>query len=364
MQELSIKDAAPEIRIQAIQQSRLRTLVSNEAVLNRMAEAAALMLNSDALRACETESILGALYKAATLGFRIEPEFGECWLIPRNLKYKDGNDWKQRNVCMFQVGYKGWKALALQSGNVAYLQAHEVYDADDFSFEYGTDAYLKHIPAKENNGVMRNFYALAKLVNGFCAFEVITIQDAEKSRRNSETQYEWIGEGRNKVKKYSETPKDVWGKFYAQMALRVPVKRLCASLPLTPAIELAMREDGGVTYVNQDGKVIFTPPVEVEKQADEANPVEDTETLPEKYFTIKEEVQSLDFEKYCEYFEGFVGTDIFKASKETREMVIELGMNKVQSIEQLARVFNMLPGASQKDVSLKSFFTKKKTQLT
>jgi recombinational DNA repair protein RecT len=269
-----------------------------------------------------------------------------------------------KHLSAFQVGYKGWKALALQSGNIAYIQAHEVYDADEFAFEYGTGAYLKHRPGKENNGVMSHFYALAKLVNGFDAFEVITIQDAEKSRRNSETQYEWIGDGRNKVKKYSETPKDVWGKYYAQMALRVPVKRLCASLPLTPAIENAMREDGGITYVNSDGKVIFTPPADVEKQADESSPVEEAETLPEKYFTIKEEVQSLDFESYCQYFEGFVGSDIFKISKETREMVVEIGMRKVQSIEQLARVFNMLPGISQKDVSLKSFFTKKKTQLT
>lgn len=352
----------PEQRIEAIKGSRLKALIPDEATLNKMAEAVALMLNSDNLRACEPESIFGAVYKAATLGFRIDPTFGECWLIPRRISYKDSaGDWQSRNVCTFQVGYKGWKALCLQSGNVAFLQAHEVYAADNFKFQYGTGAALQHVPADENDGKMTHFYAFAKLANGMEAFEVINIQEAERSRRNSETQYNTIGEGKNKVKVFSDTPKDVWGKFYAQMALRVPVKRLCAALPLTPAIEAAMREDGGVTFIKDEGAVTFESAQDLDKyEPAEEVPTGNTDaTSAEKYVQVKDAVESLDFAQYQEYLKGFAGSEAWNKDFAMREMLVRSGLEKCECQADVKLLYALLPAKDQQDKKLKSLIIEK-----
>ena len=303
----------PGERLKGIQKSRLADLIEDKGLFGRVCEAAAMLLTGDKIRACDPETILGSLYKAATLGFRLEPEFGECYLIPRNVK--SGDKWV--SVCCFQIGYKGWKALALQSGHISYLQAREVYGEDEFSFEQGTSSSLKHVPADENSGVTKLFYAIAKLADGNYIFEVINKQASEKSRKNSESQYDWIGDGKGKQKRFSEQPKDIWAKHYAQMALRVPIKKLCSALPLTPAIEAANLEDGAVTYLQQDGTVTTISPVDVEKNAD-ATPVEDISGMvsPDKageYMDVKDALLSMDnFVDVLEYWNDFSGIPLAK----------------------------------------------------
>lgn len=252
---LAAKD--PETQLKALQQSRLAALIQDKGLLHRIYEAAVNLLTDEKLRACDESSIMGALYKAASLGFRLERDFGECYLIPRKMG--------ERQVCCFQIGYKGWKAIALQSGNVQFIESREVYKEDLFDFEYGSGAYLKHRPADESAGMTTHFYARARLANGAELFEVITKQAAEKSRRHSESQYDGYG----KEKKFSDKPKDIWAKHYAAMALRVPIKKLCAALPMTPALEAAAATDGTVTYLQKDGTVTTITAVDVEKQVEQ-----------------------------------------------------------------------------------------------
>jgi len=313
--EISLLTLKPNELVEGLKKSRLAALLKDPDTLNRMAEAAALLLTNDKLRACDESSILGALYKAATLGFRLEPEFGECYLIPRNMKVKDekGVDvWK--SICVFQIGYKGWKAVALQGGHISYLAAREVYAEDVFAFEQGTTAFLKHVPANENNGITTHFYALARLKTGEVIFEVINKQAAEKSRRNSETQYDWIGSGSTKQKQFSNTPKDIWLKHYASMAVRVPIKKLCAMLPLTPAIEAATMADGSITYAQKDGTVTTITPVDVENAAEPVDPETKIDpALQEKYFYVVDALSSYNEAKHVnDYFADFRSTELGK----------------------------------------------------
>ena len=92
---LSILSQNTDEQRKALEASQLKVLISNPDPFNRMAVAAAHLLNSDDLRACDELSILGALYKAVTLNFRLEPEFGECYLIPRKLYDKKTKESKQ-----------------------------------------------------------------------------------------------------------------------------------------------------------------------------------------------------------------------------------------------------------------------------
>lgn len=299
---LSILSTKPDEQRKALEQSHLRTIISNPEIFKRVCEASLHLLNSDELRACDENSILGALYKAATLGFRLEPEFGECYLVPRKVKGKDGN-WK--SVCTFQIGYKGWKATMLQTGHVSNIQAREVYKEDEFSVQYGTDPYLKHRPADENSGETTHFYAYAKLKDGNEIFEVINKQAAEKSRKFSESQHIKDGQYPNQTKKFSEQPIGFWANGYAAMALRGPIKKLAAMLPLTPAIETAMQEDGSITYVQQDGSVMKISPVEVEETAEKIQTIEigiAPDLIP-RYQDLQDGLRGLaDFDSVLTYY--------------------------------------------------------------
>ena len=54
--------------------------------------------------------------------------------------------------CQFQLGYKGLIDLVYRSEEVTDIQAHEVYENDEFEYELGLDPKLKHIPALKRPG--------------------------------------------------------------------------------------------------------------------------------------------------------------------------------------------------------------------
>lgn len=333
---LSIITAEPDKRLEALKKSRLSTIIQDQALFNRICEAAVILLNSEKLRACDESSIFGALYKAATMGFRLEPEFGECYLIPRNMNVGTYQEPKWASVCCFQIGYKGWKARALETGHIKFLEAREVYKEDEFSIEYGTNAFLKHVPAEENSGVTTRFYARCGLSSGGELFEVINKQAAEKSRRNSESQYD------KKTKAFSELPKDVWLKNYAQMALRVPVKRLCAMLPLTEAVESAMQADGSVTYLQKDGALTTISPVEVEAIAEQ--PQETQLQIPaanaNQFIEWQDAISTYsNFEEVISAYFELQRTDLYKSFPFV-EMFFDAATKHAKTADDLGRFYN------------------------
>ena len=365
MQQISLQATDQRQQIEYLKQSRLKSLINDEAIFSRVCEAALLLLTNDKVRACDEASIMGALYKAATIGFRLEPEFGECYLIPRNVKTKDekGQDvWK--SVCTFQIGYKGWKAKALESGHITHLEAREVYAEDVFSFQYGTSPHLSHTPADENKGITTHFYAFARLKVGGEIFEVSNKQAAEKSRRNSETQYDVIGSGPTKQRVFSEKPKEIWAKHYAQMALRTPIKRLCAMLPLTPAIEAAQMADGALTYLQKDGTVTTISPADVEASAEQSpgkSPVLDMDAeIAAKYLEVSDALTNMDFGAMLRYFEHFD-----RSEYGTKQMFAQLFFKaavKTFDIEELAAFFKVAT-RWHKTPALVKIISDRKTQI-
>jgi recombination protein RecT len=326
---LTLASPDPDVQLKFLQQSHLSTLIKDEELLNRMYQAALNLLTSDKLRACDPYSILGALYKVATMKFRLELEFGECYLIPRKVKGVD--------VCQFQIGYKGWKAMALES--VPFIEAREVYVEDRFDFEYGTKGFLTHRPADQTKGITTHFYARTLLKNGVELFEVINKQAAEKSRRHSESQYDWTGG----AKKFSETPKDIWAKHYAAMAMRVPIKKLCAMLPLSPNMEKAMQADNTVSYVDKNGVVTTMSEVQVEKDAVDLSskaPAEMDEKLKDKYDEIGDSIANMNFEEFMKFFtEQFMESDL-KDNMVFVELMVHAAADKATTVAHLTNFYD------------------------
>lgn len=335
---ISILSTETSVRVEALKNSRLKPLIQDNAMFAKICEAAALLLNSEKLRACDESSILGSLITAVNMGFRLQPEYAECHLIPRKIKLGKDSAGKDvwGSVCTFQVGYKGYKARALESGHIKYLEAREVYKEDEFKIRYGTSPELDHVPAEVNSGVTTWFYAKAMLTTGEIIFSHLNKQGAEKYRRFSESQYDKQGKWPNETKVFSEKPKDVWLHSYAKMALRAPIKDLCAMLPLTPRIEEALENDGSIKYLQKDGTITTISPVSVEEIAEK---IEETQVpvkkgLAGEFERFKDALSKHeDWGFFIDNYIVFSKTDLYKEFEFVKlyfEKAVELASEKAQ----------------------------------
>lgn len=172
---------------------------------------------------CETtpKSFLGAMMTAAQLGLEPNTPLGQAYLIP----------FKNKGVqeCQFQIGYKGLIDLAYRSGQVSVIQAHTVYENDEFSFEFGLEPALKHIPAKSNRGAPVWFYAMFKTKDGGFGFDVMSKADIDAH-----------------AKKFSQSFSSSfspWSTNYEEMAKKTVLKRALKYAPLKSDFVRAVAAD-------------------------------------------------------------------------------------------------------------------------
>lgn len=216
---------------------------------------------------CDPMTLLGSMMTAAQLGLQPGP-LGHCFLIPR------------KGQVQFQLGYKGMIDLALRGPGVLSVDAHVVYENDDFSYRYGSDAYLDHTPNLEDPGARRCVYAVANLGKG-CVFRVLGFPEVERRRARS-----------------SSPDSPAWRDDYDAMSAKTAVRALAPFMPQTPEFAEALRLDDSV-------QTEITPledaadPVRVEN---EAQTVEVVETAPdaapdsEADEAAKQEALALTFE--------------------------------------------------------------------
>jgi len=113
---------------------------------------------------CSPSSFFGALLTAAQLGLEVNTPLGQSYLIPYN--------GKRGMECQFQLGYQGILDLAYRSGKFRRIKAVVVHAGDDFTYSYGLNAILNHVPKGIDNPT--HVYALYELLNGGIDFEVWT----------------------------------------------------------------------------------------------------------------------------------------------------------------------------------------------
>lgn len=162
------------------------------------------------LGVCTPESFLGAMMQAAQLGLEPNTDLGQAYIIP----YSDHGTLKAQ----FQLGYKGLIDLAYRSGEIEIIQAHIVYENDDFEFEYGLNPKLAHKPANGDRGKPIYVYGMFKTKAGGCGFEVASMADIE-----------------NHAKKYSKSYSSAsspWKTSFNEMAKKTVLKSVLKYAPL------------------------------------------------------------------------------------------------------------------------------------
>jgi recombination protein RecT len=169
-----------------------------------------------ALLKCDSVSLLGAVMLSAQLGLEPGP-LGHAYLVPFGTQVQ------------FIPGYKGLIDLAMRSGKVTSIYAHEVRVGDEFDFEWGLEQRLVHKPAAKR-GEVTHVYAVGKLAVGDPVFMVLTRDEVEGYR------------ARSKAGKSGP-----WVTDWTAMALKTAVRRLVTWLPLS--VELATATQGDALVV-------------------------------------------------------------------------------------------------------------------
>ena len=154
------------------------------------------------------QSFLGAMMTAAQLGVEPNTPLGQAYLIP----------YRNKGVleCQFQLGYKGLIDLAYRSGEISIIQAQVVYAEDQFTYSFGLEPTLKHIPAASDRGEPVYVYAVFKTKEGGYGFEVMSIDAI-----------------RFFAQKYSKAYENgPWQTNFEEMAKKTVLKRVLKYAPL------------------------------------------------------------------------------------------------------------------------------------
>lgn len=190
------------------------------------------------LGSCTPASFLGAMMTSAQLGLEVNTPLGQAYVLP----------YLNKGVleAQFQLGYKGLIDLAYRSGDVEVIQAHVVYENDEFECEYGLDPKLTHKPADTDRGEPIKVYAVFKTKSGGFGFEVMSMEDVKKHAAKYSKSY---------GSSYSP-----WKTNLEEMAKKTVLKRVLKYAPLKSDFVRAAVQDETIKKDLSDD--MFTVPNE------------------------------------------------------------------------------------------------------
>lgn len=194
---------------------------------------------------CDPVSFLAAMMDSAQLGLEPNTPLGQAYLIPYG------------NKVQFQVGYKGLLELALRSGKIKTLYAHEVRENDKFEVKYGLHQDLIHEPVlKGERGDVIGYYAVYHLDTGGHSFVFMTKEEV-------------LTHAKSKSKTFNNGP---WQTDFDAMAKKTVIKQLLKYAPLSIEMQKAVVSDETVkSELSEDMSLVNdeTDSLEVEYEVKE-----------------------------------------------------------------------------------------------
>lgn len=151
---------------------------------------------------------------------------------------------KKRRLVQLIIDYKGLAELIRRSGEVSYIHADMVLDGDDWDFQFGSAAFLRHKPNlalgtnKERKIVA--FYSFVKLKDGSEDFIVLSKADVDavRSRSKSKDSGPWVTD-------------------FGEMGKKSAFRRHSKWLPLSPELrDVVETDDEGEDFSLNAGVVL------------------------------------------------------------------------------------------------------------
>ncbi len=195
--------------------------------------------------------LVGAMLTLASLGLEPNTPLGHAYLIP----FEAGPKSNRRVTIQVIIGYQGYLELARRTGQMVSIHADVVYEGDEFSFEYGTNTHLRHVPIGDREGRAPLYaYAHATLKDGQ-AFEVLPYpqvlrirngsQGYQSALRSKDEQEAW------KRKSYDASP---WVAYEHEMASKTLIRRIAKRLPMS----LEFANAAALDAMSEGGRIGFS----------------------------------------------------------------------------------------------------------
>lgn len=127
--------------------------------------------------------------------------------------------------------------LAYRSGEISTIQAHVVYANDRFSYSFGLNPTLEHIPAMADRGEPTHVYAVFRTKDSGFGYDVMSMDDV-----------------RQHAKKYSKSyGNGPWQTNFEEMAKKTVLKRVLKYAPLKSDFVRQLSTDESIkTEVSED----------------------------------------------------------------------------------------------------------------
>jgi len=180
---------------------RIQEACSSVKVNEMVMDVCQVISNNQKLQQCSPASIVGAVITASRLGVSLDPNIKHSYLIPYGKTAK------------LEISYMGLIDVIYRSTG-ALLEAHMVYENDEFDYEQGSNPHVKHKPCIfGERGALVGCYAIARMPSKDFSIEFLNVADIEACR------------------KVSKNPNGVWKTWYSEMARKSAIRRLYKRLP-------------------------------------------------------------------------------------------------------------------------------------
>jgi recombination protein RecT len=185
---------------------------------------------------CDRQSLFNAAMSAACLGLEVDGVTGQAYVMPF------------KNKAQLVIGYKGYVTMAARSGIT--MTGSVVRDGDEFDYELGSNAFVRHKPALGNRGRIIASWAVGAAIGRPAIISVLGIDDLLAIKAKSP--------GARK----SDSPWNDPAIGFPAMCEKSGKRRLSRSLPLNvmtlgARMDEAHEEQGKHAWISPDKGVII-----------------------------------------------------------------------------------------------------------
>lgn len=196
-----------------------------------------IVASNSLLAKADPASVYQSAAVAAILDLPLNNNLGFAYIVPYNESHKDAEgNWQTKTVAQFQLGYKGFKQLALRSGQFLTIHATDVREGEISKYDRLTGEmefrWIENDTEREQKKVV-GFVSFFKLLNGYTQTFYMSYDKL-------------IAHG----KRYSQTfkkDKGLWKDDFHAMALKTVIKlNLSKNAPLSVEMQKAIVFDQAV----------------------------------------------------------------------------------------------------------------------
>lgn len=187
--------------------NNIEEILGKERTIRFFSSITSAIASTPTLSNCEHYSLLSGALLGESLNLAHSPQLGQYYLVPFKKRFKDKNGiWQEQTLAQFILGVKGWKQLAIRSGqyetlNVIPVVEGEYKGRDRLSGE-PTFEFLESDEERNKRKVV-GYMAYFRLTNGFSKVLYRTKEDMLAHADRYSQAFSWHGEKTNKYTKVS-----------------------------------------------------------------------------------------------------------------------------------------------------------------